>query len=74
MWWPTLSPDEVVRRYLDDVDVQGDWDAVGVTPAEIEQHAITYIRRYRNGVNYARPAVFPGRPVPEVRSLGGMFV
>ena len=48
VWWPTLSPDEVIRRYLDDSDVPGDWDAVGVTPAEIENHAITYLRRYRS--------------------------
>lgn len=48
VWWPTLSPDEVTRRYIDDVDVPGDWDAVNVTPTEIEQHAITYLRRYRS--------------------------
>lgn len=48
IWWPTLSPDEVTRRYIDDVDVPGDWDAVNVTPTEIEQHAITYLRRYRS--------------------------
>ena len=48
IWWPTLSPDEVTRRYIDDVDVQGDWETVNVTPSEIEQHAITYLRRYRS--------------------------
>ena len=48
IWWPTLSPDEVTRRYIDDVDVPGDWDVVNVTPTEIEQHAITYLRRYRS--------------------------
>lgn len=48
VWWPTLCPDEVVRRYLDDVDVTGDWDLTGVTPTEIEQHAIKYLRRYRS--------------------------
>lgn len=63
VWWPTISADEVVRRYIDDVDVPGDWDAVGVTPAEIEQHAIAYVRRFRSGPNYGRPVVFPGRPV-----------
>ena len=48
IWWPTLSPDEVTRRYIDDADTLGDWDAVNVTPSEIEQHAITYLRRYRS--------------------------
>lgn len=48
VWWPALSPDEVERRYIDDVDVPGDWDRLGVTPDEIEQHAITYLRRYRS--------------------------
>ena len=48
IWWPALSPDEVERRYIDDSQVQGDWDVVGVTPEEIEPHAITYLRRYRS--------------------------
>ena len=48
VWWPTLSPDEVERRYIDDADVAGDWDVVDVTPSEIEDHAITYLRRYRS--------------------------
>jgi NADH dehydrogenase (ubiquinone) 1 alpha subcomplex subunit 9 len=47
-WWPLISPDEVERRYLDDVSVPGDWDAVGVIPDEIENHAISYLRRYRS--------------------------
>ena len=47
VWWPLLSPDEVTRRYIDDVEVVGDWDAVGVQPSEIESHAIKYLRRYR---------------------------
>lgn len=47
IWWPSLSPDEVERRYIDDSPVQGDWDVVGVTPDDVEPHAITYLRRYR---------------------------
>ena len=53
LWWPALSPDEVERRYIDDVDVPGDWDKVGVSPTEIEDNAITYLRRYRSA--YVRP-------------------
>ncbi|TFK40608.1 hypothetical protein BDQ12DRAFT_679743 [Crucibulum laeve] len=63
IWWPALSPDEVIRRYIDDVDVPGDWDVVGVpNPTEIETQAITYLRRYRSADNFVRPVVFPARP------------
>ena len=48
IWWPTLCPDEVERRYIDDADTPGDWALVGVEPDEIENHAITYVRRYRS--------------------------
>lgn len=61
VWWPLLSPDEVVRRYLDDVDVPGDWDKLGIVPEELENVAITYVRRYRNATNYARPVKLPAR-------------
>lgn len=62
VWWPTLSPDEITRRYIDDADIPGDWEAVNVTPSEIERHAITYLRRYRSAENFVRPVVFPPRP------------
>lgn len=69
VWWPALSPDEVIRRYIDDVDVAGDWAAVGMSePSEIENHAITYLRRYRSAENFVRPIVFPARPAPVVSS------
>ena len=53
VWWPLICPDEVERRYLDDVAVPGDWEAVGVAPDEIENHAITYLRRYRSAYVYS---------------------
>jgi NADH dehydrogenase (ubiquinone) 1 alpha subcomplex subunit 9 len=59
-WWPLISPDEVERRYIDDVDVPGDWEAVGVTPDEIENHAITYLRRYRSAYVSCRLRVTRG--------------
>jgi NADH dehydrogenase (ubiquinone) 1 alpha subcomplex subunit 9 len=62
LWWPILSPDEITRRYIDDATVAGNWSEFGVTPTEIEQHAIAYLRRYRSGDNYDRPPIFPPRP------------
>jgi NADH dehydrogenase (ubiquinone) 1 alpha subcomplex subunit 9 len=55
IWWPALSPDEVERRYIDDADTQGDWALVGVEPDEIENHAITYVRRYRSACVFFPP-------------------
>lgn len=52
-WWPILSPDEVERRYLNDSDVNGDWEALGVAPEELENIAITYVRRFRNAYVWA---------------------
>lgn len=48
VWWPALSPDEVERRYIDDIDTPGDWEVVGVVPDEIETLAINYLRHYRS--------------------------
>jgi len=62
VWWPALSPDEIIRRYVDDADVPGDWDAVGIQPTEIEEMAIAILRRFRSAENYVRPVVFPSRP------------
>ncbi|KAF8917056.1 hypothetical protein CPB85DRAFT_1431670 [Mucidula mucida] len=68
LWWPILSPDEVTRRYIDDAEVPGNWSEFGVTPSEIEHHAISYLRRYRSSENFDRPPVFPPRPSLESQS------
>ncbi|KAF8339595.1 uncharacterized protein EI90DRAFT_2907701 [Cantharellus anzutake] len=48
-WWPLLSPDEVERKFLDDIRVdRGDWDILNVSPEHIENVAIAYLRRYRS--------------------------
>jgi NADH dehydrogenase (ubiquinone) 1 alpha subcomplex subunit 9 len=62
VWWPALSPDQVERRYINDAEVPGDWDKVGVEPTEIEDNAILYLRRYRTA--YVRP---PARVSPPWR-------
>ncbi|KIM28918.1 hypothetical protein M408DRAFT_328984 [Serendipita vermifera MAFF 305830] len=65
-WWPMLSPDGIERRFISEPTVEelsgGDWDKVGVTPAEIEEVAIAVLRRYRSGRNYVRPVVLPNAP------------
>ncbi|KIY67124.1 NAD(P)-binding protein [Cylindrobasidium torrendii FP15055 ss-10] len=62
LWWPFMSKDEIERKFIDDSDVAGDWELTGVTPTEIEQHALLYMRRYRSYENFARPPSFPPRP------------
>lgn len=51
VWWPTISPDEVVRRFMDDKDpapgTLGFAD-LGMTPDVLEDMAIIYLRRYRS--------------------------
>ncbi|KAG9033796.1 hypothetical protein FRB95_014217 [Tulasnella sp. JGI-2019a] len=64
VWWPLISPDEVERRYVNDVGTDnekwmGDWDKVGVVPEEVENLAITFLRRYRSAANYTRPVTIP---------------
>ncbi|GAA5875571.1 hypothetical protein JCM3774_006106 [Rhodotorula dairenensis] len=49
-WWPTLSPDEVTRRFIDDLPAapgtKGFAD-LGIDPDVLEDIAIVYLRRYR---------------------------
>ncbi|EMD40072.1 hypothetical protein CERSUDRAFT_112285 [Gelatoporia subvermispora B] len=66
VWWPALSPDEVERRFINDADLPSDWDKFGIVPDEIEEHAITYLRRYRSAENFTRPVVLPESRGPEV--------
>jgi NADH dehydrogenase (ubiquinone) 1 alpha subcomplex subunit 9 len=60
-WWQTLSPDEVTRRYIDDVTlaeeavgsgVNGEmlkgFAELGIEPDVLEDVAIMYLRRYRS--------------------------
>ncbi|KAE8255478.1 hypothetical protein A4X13_0g3028 [Tilletia indica] len=57
-WWPMLSPDEVVRRYLNDkADEVGtkSWSDLGIVPDEVEEVAITYLRRYRGHLTFELP-------------------
>lgn len=63
VWWPTLSPDEIERRFINVPDrAPSDWDKVGVQPVEIEEVAISILRRYRSGRNFTRPVVLPNAP------------
>ncbi len=57
-WWPMLSPDELERRYVDDLpDAPGtkSWADLGMEPDKIEDVAITYLRMYRSHLHYELP-------------------
>lgn len=64
VWWPAISPDEIERRFIDDSDVPGDWGVLGISPEDVESHAITYLRRYRSAENFTRQIIFPSRTGP----------
>jgi len=66
VWWPVICPDEVERRFLDDVDTAGNWDVVGIEPDEIEKYALKYLKHYRSADNFVRPVVLPPRSDPMV--------
>lgn len=85
IWWPTVSPDEIERKYIDDAGlialfapveeakpsgwglargtaamtgIDGEpvkgWAELDIEPGLIEQHAIKYLRRYRDSYVFAR--------------------
>jgi NADH dehydrogenase (ubiquinone) 1 alpha subcomplex subunit 9 len=47
-WFPMVCPDELERRCIDDSDMEDDWDAFGIRPAQIEDHALGILRRFRS--------------------------
>jgi len=50
VWWPTLSPDEVTRRYINDLPTKAGelgFKELGIEPDVLEDRAIQYLRRYR---------------------------
>ena len=59
VWWPTLSPDEVERRFIDDVVYSEEgakgWADLGITPDVLEDVAIVYLRRYRSASYFDLP-------------------
>lgn len=51
VWWPTVSPDEVKRRYISDAAVSAGikgFKELGIEPDVLEDVAIVYLRRYRS--------------------------
>jgi NADH dehydrogenase (ubiquinone) 1 alpha subcomplex subunit 9 len=55
VWWPTISPDEIVRRYMDDKDPQPGtlgFKELGITPDVLDDLAIVYLRRYRSSAYF----------------------
>ncbi|KAJ7044009.1 NADH dehydrogenase [Mycena alexandri] len=62
VWWPMISPDEVLRRYISDSTVEGSWGELGIRPAEVEGLALKYLRRYRTTDTFTDAVAFPARP------------
>lgn len=62
-WWPMISPDEVERRYLDDLpDAPGTlgFADLGIEPDILEERAIVYLRRYRSNLRFEQPVEHSG--------------
>ncbi|KAM0792101.1 hypothetical protein ACM66B_004805 [Microbotryomycetes sp. NB124-2] len=58
IWWPTLSPDEVTRRYISDADIAPGLKTFAdlqIEADDLEVHAITYLRRYRSSAYFDLP-------------------
>jgi len=63
VWWPTLSPDEITRRCMDDLpDEKGtlSWEYLGMKPDSLEELAVIYLRRHRSAQYYDRPSALQG--------------
>ncbi|KAN0062274.1 Protein-lysine N-methyltransferase efm5 [Thecaphora frezii] len=57
-WWPMLTKDEVIRRYIDDLpDAPGtkSWADLAIEPDTLEETAIVYLRRYRSATRFEQP-------------------
>ena len=51
VWWPTISPDEIVRRFMDDLENEAGtlgFADLNITPDVLDDLAIVYLRRYRS--------------------------
>ncbi|KDE07008.1 NADH dehydrogenase (ubiquinone) 1 alpha subcomplex 9 [Microbotryum lychnidis-dioicae p1A1 Lamole] len=63
VWWPTLSPDEVTRRFIDDVQIEEGlkgFKDLGIEPDVLEDVAIVYLRRYRSSSYFDLPVASGG--------------
>jgi NADH dehydrogenase (ubiquinone) 1 alpha subcomplex subunit 9 len=51
VWWPTVCPDEITRRFIDDKEPEEGtlgFSDLGITPEALEDLAVVYLRRYRS--------------------------
>lgn len=63
VWWSTLSPDEITRRFIDDLpDEKGtlSWEYLGMKPDSLEELAVLYLRRHRSAQYYDRTSSLSG--------------
>jgi len=61
VWWPTVSPDEVKRRFINDLEIDAVKEGyktfadLNIEPDTLENLAIIYLRRYRSSSYYDMP-------------------
>lgn len=50
IWWPTISPDEITRRFINELPPQAGtlgFDYLGIEPHYVRDVAIAFLRHYR---------------------------
>ncbi|KAF8250266.1 NAD(P)-binding protein [Wilcoxina mikolae CBS 423.85] len=57
VWWPTYSPDEIEREFIDQkIDPTAKtFKDLGITPSELDDMAFKYIRDYRSAAYFDLP-------------------
>ncbi|RPA84475.1 putative NADH-ubiquinone oxidoreductase 40 kDa subunit mitochondrial precursor [Ascobolus immersus RN42] len=71
IWWPTISPDEVERQFLDQViDPNAlTFADLGIEPDAIYRYVIHYIRHYRSSSVYDMPPMTEKERMEEKKYL-----
>lgn len=56
-WWPMFNPDEVTRRFINEVPKGGmkGFADLGIQPDVLEDVAILFLRRFRSHLRYEQP-------------------
>lgn len=54
LWWPTISPDEIERQYVNDTLTPGakTYADLSIAPASLDRMALQFVRGYRSPLYY----------------------